>query len=312
MACNGSPSAGSEARAERWAARPKIVRPDSEGGAPAEPMPPQRASAQQVAPQRYVVLGDYGWAGPAEQRVAEMVSALEPDYIFTTGDNNYPDGAAATIDQNIGQYFADFIFPYRGAFPSRATTNRFFPSLGNHDWDTGSTDPYRDYFALPGNERYYDVVLGPLHFFAIDSDDREPDGILATSTQAHWLETTLRASQSPFNVIAMHHPPFSSGPHGDTLPLQWPYREWGADLVLAGHDHGYERLEVAGLTYVVCGLGGTVPYSFGEPDVGSLTRYSAKHGVALVEADDRALRASFINVDGDVIDAVTIPSSQVR
>lgn len=287
-------------------AHPGIGRTDPEGGAAADLIRPQRASARPSPLTRYVVLGDYGWAGPAEQRVAEMVSALEPDYVFTTGDNNYPDGAAATIDQNIGQYFADFIFPYRGRFPSRGTTNRFFPALGNHDWDTGSTDPYRDYFTLPGNERYYDVVLGPVHYFAIDSDDREPDGIDATSAQARWLAATLRASSSSFNVVAMHHPPFSSGPHGDTLPLQWPYREWGVDLVLGGHDHGYERLEIANLTYVVCGLGGAVPYSFGKAEVGSLARYSAKHGVLLLEADAQTLRLSFINVDGDVIDSASI------
>ena len=235
-----------------------------------------------------------------------MVSALEPDYVLTTGDNNYPSGAAATLDPNIGQYFADFIFPYRGGFPSRSTTNRFFPTLGNHDWDTESARPYLEYFTLPGNERYYDVVLGPVHFFAIDSDDREPDGITATSAQARWLQAALRASRSAFNVVAMHHPPFSSGPHGDTIPLQWPYREWGVDLVAVGHDHGYERLEVGGLTYMVSGLGGAVPYSFGEPVTGSVARYSAKHGAGLIETDGQKLWISFVNIDGDVIDSATI------
>ena len=273
---------------------------------PATPEPTNTAPTNPAPRIRYVVIGDYGWVGPAEQRVAEMVNALEPDYVFTTGDNNYPSGSAATIDENIGQYFADFIFPYQGGFGSRATTNRFFPVLGNHDWDTDAASPYLKYFTLPANERYYDVVLGPVHFFAIDSDDREPDGNDAASLQARWLETTLRASRSPFNVVAMHHPPFSSGPHGDTRITQWPYGEWGADLVLAGHDHCYERLEVGGLTYLVSGLGGAVPYSFGDPTPGSLVRYSAKHGVVLLEADARALHLSFADSDGDLIDSATI------
>jgi tartrate-resistant acid phosphatase type 5 len=291
-------------------ARRGIVSPDdlAQLGAktPATAEPINSAPANPAARVRYVVMGDYGWAGPAEQRVAEMVNALEPDYVLTTGDNNYPSGSAATIDQNIGQYFADFIFPYQGSFRSRSTSNRFFPVLGNHDWDTDGASPYLKYFTLPANERYYDVVLGPLHFFAIDSDEREPDGIDLTSIQARWLETTLRASRSTFNVVAMHHPPFSSGPHGDTRTTQWPYGEWGADLVVAGHDHGYERLEVGGLTYVVSGLGGAVPYSFAEPVHGSLFRYSAKHGVALLEADARALQLSFVDSDGDVVDSATI------
>jgi hypothetical protein len=76
--------------------------------------------------------------------------------------------------------------------------------------------------------------------------------------------------------------------------------------VLGGHDHGYERLEIANLTYVVCGLGGAVPYSFGAAEHESLARYSAKHGVLLLEADAQTLRLAFIDVDGDVIDTAKI------
>ncbi len=85
---------------------------------------------------------------------------------MTTGDNNYPDGAAATIDENIGQYYADFIYPYTGSYGTGAASNRFFPSLGNHDWYTTGAMPYLDYFALPGNERYYRFTRGPVEFFA--------------------------------------------------------------------------------------------------------------------------------------------------
>lgn len=254
---------------------------------------------------RFVVIGDYGWTGPDEQRVAELVDWLEPDYVFTTGDNNYPLGEASTIDQNIGQYFSELIFPYRGAYPSSATENRFFPVLGNHDWETAGAAPYLDYFTLPGKERYYDVVLGSLHFFALDSDPREPDGVDSKSIQAQWLQRQLAASTSTFNVVAMHHPPYSSGPHGSTLVMQWPYAAWGADLVLAGHDHGYERLEVDRLPYVVSGLGGVSIYSFGEPVPGSQVRYGQHFGALVLDADDRQLRLSFFNIDQQLIDTAT-------
>jgi len=109
----------------------------------------------------------------------------------TTGDNNYPLGSSSTIDSNIGKYYRSFIYPYVGTYGSGSTYNRFFPSLGNHDMDTSIGGPYTDYFSLPGNERYYDFVKGPVHFFILDSDPREPDGVASNSIQAQWLQSRL-------------------------------------------------------------------------------------------------------------------------
>ena len=259
-----------------------------------------------VNPVRFAVIGDYGSSGSAEREVADLVAGLQPDFVITTGDNNYPSGAAETIDENIGRYYSDFIYPYQGGFASSATQNRFFPTLGNHDWVTAGAQPYLDYFTLPGNERYYDIVRGNVHFFAIDSDLHEPDGIGPNSIQAQWLQKELARSTSAFDVVAMHHPPYSSGPHGNTEPLQWPYATWGAELVLAGHDHCYERLEIDGLTYVVSGLGGRSIYSFGPPVEGSQVRYNDQYGLTLVEADGRELSLSFLTIDGDLIDTKRI------
>lgn len=262
------------------------------------PNPPQHV--------RVAVIGDYGWAGPAEQQVAELVDSFRTDYVITTGDNNYPLGEASTIDQNIGQYFSELIYPYHGSYGSAATENRFFPTLGNHDWYAESAAAYLAYFTLPGNERYYDVVLGDIHFFAIDSDEHEPDGNSATSVQATWIRNRLATSTQAFNIVAMHHPPYSSGPHGNSELMQWPYAEWGVDLVLAGHDHGYERLQIDGITYVVSGLGGASIYSYGEGVPGSVVRYAKQYGATLLEADSRELRLSFFNVDGQLVDTASI------
>lgn len=262
------------------------------------PTPPARV--------KIAVIGDYGWAGPNEQQVAELVDSFRTDYVITTGDNNYPSGEASTIDQNIGQYFSELIFPYYGSYGSSATENRFFPTLGNHDWYSQSAAAYLAYFTLPGNERYYDVVWGDVHFFAVDSDEHEPDGISATSIQANWLRQALAASTQAFNIVAMHHPPYSSGPHGNTEVMQWPYAEWGADLVLAGHDHGYERLQLDGITYVVSGLGGASIYSYGAGVPGSLVRYASQYGATLLEADSQEMSISFFNVDGQLVDTASL------
>jgi 3',5'-cyclic AMP phosphodiesterase CpdA len=255
---------------------------------------------------RFAVIGDFGAANEAESNVADLVRAERPDFIITTGDNNYPDGEAETIDPNIGRYYHEFIHPYSGRYGVGAKENRFFPSLGNHDWETPGAKPYLDYFTLPGNERYYDFVKGDVHFFAVDSDEREPDGIAATSKQAKWLEQALAKSKTAWQVVYMHHPPYSSGSHGSSVELRWPYAKWGADLVLAGHDHHYERIEQDGIVYVVNGLGGNRPYPIRQRLPGSVIAYQKRHGAQLVQASKSTLVSRFSNIDRETIDEFSL------
>lgn len=255
---------------------------------------------------RFAIVGDFGASADAERRVAELIRSEPPDFIITLGDNNYPIGAAETIDANIGRFYSDFIHPYVGRYGRGASENRFFPALGNHDWYTASAKAYLDYFTLPGNERYYDFVRGAVHFFAIDSDEREPDGIDVSSVQARWLEQRLKASKSAWQVVYMHHPPYSSGRHGSSETLRWPYAAWGADLVLAGHDHHYEHLKIGGVTYLVNGLGGQVPYRIGSGIEGSLVRYNQRHGAQFAEADASELTVRFVNIDRKMVDEVVL------
>ncbi len=100
----------------------------------------------------------------------------------------------------------------------------------------------------------------------------------------------------------MHYPPYSSGQHGSTDWARWPYAEWGADVVLAGHDHTYERLDENGLTYIVNGLGGNGRYDFVDILDGSLVRYNADYGAMRVEATDTHIVFEFINRKGAVVD----------
>jgi tartrate-resistant acid phosphatase type 5 len=100
----------------------------------------------------------------------------------------------------------------------------------------------------------------------------------------------------------MHYPPYSSGTHGSTDWASWPYEAWGADVVLAGHDHTYERLDENGLTYIVNGLGGNGRYDFVDILDGSLVRYNADYGALRVEATDSYLLFQFIIRTGEVVD----------
>jgi len=252
---------------------------------------------------RFAAIGDYGSDGQPEADVSALVHSWNPEFVITTGDNNYDVGAASSIDPNIGQYYHDFIFPYFGSYGQGADINRFFPSLGNHDWETPNAQPYLDYFTLPGNERYYTFTWGPVDFFPIDSDSREPDGITQTSAQAQWLQAALGASTSPWKLVYMHHPPYSSSSnHGNTPALQWPYQAWGASLVMAGHDHTYERIIRNGFPYFVNGLGGRSIYNFGTPVQGSVVRYNGNYGAMLVSATTVTMTLQFYSRAGSLID----------
>jgi len=257
---------------------------------------------------RFAAVGDYGMGNQAESDVAQLIKSWNPEFVITLGDNNYPNGQAATIDGHIGKDYADFIFPYLGDFGPGAEENRFFPALGNHDWVSLScvgdvcSGPYLDYFTLPGNERYYDFVWGPVHFFVIDSDPREPHGRSAESVQAQWLRQGLAASLARWKLVYMHHTIYSSSLHGSEPLLQWPYKEWGAHGVLTGHDHTYERVMIDGVPYFVNGMGGAGIRTFGAPVPGSVLRYNGDHGAQLIEADDGQIRFRFINRSGALID----------
>jgi tartrate-resistant acid phosphatase type 5 len=253
-------------------------------------------------PVRFAVIGDYGSAGEPEADVARLVAGWDIDFIITTGDNNYPGGAESTIDTNIGQYYHSFIAPYTGRYGAGAVSNRFFPILGNEDWAASGAQPYFDYFALPGNERYYDFVAGPVHFFALDSDPHEPDGITADSAQGNWLHDRLQPAGEPWKIVYFHHPPFSSGVNGSTTALHWPFEQWGASAVLSGHDHDYERVMRDGFPYFVNGLGGRSTSGFLEPVQGSVVRYQDDYGAMLVQAGELTISYKFITRTGEVID----------
>src|SRR5439155_12149420 len=131
-------------------------------------------------------IGDYGTGDSNEMAVANLVKSWDPDFVLSLGDNNY--GGTNYFDTAVGQFYHEFVYPYSGSYGSGASTNRFWPCLGNHDW--GYPFPsfeimrfYLDYFQLPGNERYYNYRYGPVEIFAIDSEGLEPDGFSSDSVQ---------------------------------------------------------------------------------------------------------------------------------
>src|SRR4051794_26681444 len=100
---------------------------------------------------RLAIVGDFSsdtQIAPTRD-VASLINSWAPAAVITTGDNNYPDGAASTIDANIGQWYHSYISPYTGSYGAGSSdgVNHFFPTLGNHDWNSSAgAKPYTDYF----------------------------------------------------------------------------------------------------------------------------------------------------------------------
>jgi hypothetical protein len=283
----------------------------------AAPPAPDLSGAGPAA--RFAAFGDYGDGSEATAAVADLVHEVGPDFIVTTGDNAY--GPRSIADAGSG-YFSGYI-GFRSD-SGESVVNRFFPTIGNHDvTDGGGLEDYLTAFDLPGpgvespnpsgNERYYDAVQGPVHLFLLSTYPGEPDGRTRDSRQAEWLEAAMDASTSRWQVVVLHNAPYSSADeHGSNPEVQWPFEQWGADLVLAGHDHVYERVmrdddgDGVELAYLVTGLGGDTSYGFDESVQGSAVRYRNGPGAVFVDADRSTLSIEFVTIDGERVDRFVV------
>ena len=142
-------------------------------------------------------------------------------------------------------------------------------------------------------------MRGAVHLFAIDSDGSEPDGNLADSKQAAWLRDKLASSTARWQVVYMHHPPYSSASHGSTVELQWPYQPGAPSSSWRGMTTATSG-PTDGITYIVNGLGGAENYPIGTPVPAAASNYTGGFGALLVDADATAMRLRFYKVGGQL------------
>jgi predicted phosphodiesterase len=259
-----------------------------------------------AAPIKFAVIGDFGLAGKNVENVSKLIKSWKPDFIVTVGDNNYFEGAASTIDKNIGQYFSDFIYPYKGKYGKGATKNNFWPVLGNHDWYT-NPKPYYDYFTTLNRKSYYSFSVEGNNFYMLNSNKTEPDGTTEDSNQADWLKKKMKKNKQGFNFVVFHHPPYTSeAEHDSTKRMRWPFKDWGADVILSGHQHFYERLEVDGLTYFVNGIGGCSLYGIKKKNKHTVKVYEKNYGAQLVEIENNKAVISLYNIKNELIDKIEL------
>jgi acid phosphatase type 7 len=245
-------------------------------------------------PVRFLAFGDSGGGGSDQYALLQQMYTVPYDLMIHTGDVAYDNGTIQQYEDNVFGVYADL---FRNI--------PFFPSSGNHDYRTLSGAPFRDVFNLPGDngEKWYSYDWGRVHFVALDT---EAD----YRTQAAWLDEDLARSTAPWKIVYMHRPPYSSGSHGSDTALRKALEPVLArhqvQLVLAGHDHNYERiLPQKGTHYVVTGGGGIGTRAVGSSSFTALSVAVIHFVYGEVFEDELVLHA--IDGMGREFDSVRIP-----
>lgn len=242
-------------------------------------------------PGSVAVIGDFGAGSDGQRAVADLVARARARAVVSVGDNVYDDRGYETLD---GDYYGRWV-----------ASRDLLPAVGNHDHDEG-IGAFDSYFSYLGGRHVYSAGRGGIRFFVLDSTTAL-DSAESMRRQRAWLKRSLLTSPARWKVVVLHHPPYSSGDrHGSTPEFQWPFATWGADLVLSGHDHLYERIIDDGTTYVVNGSGGKDLYGFDDSVTGSRVRFDDDFGALFLTASDRALTGEFWSVDGVRVDRFTL------
>jgi Predicted phosphohydrolases len=218
------------------------------------------------SPPVLVGAGDIASCGSGgDEATAALLDSI-PGIVFTAGDNVYSRGSAAD--------FANCYAPSWGRHKRRT-----LPAPGNHDYKTRGARAYFDYFGpnagKPG-AGYQRYTLGGWDVFVLNSQI----GAGPQSAQLRWLRAELANTRRRCQVAIMHYPLFSSGPHGGRRrmrPIWQALYEGNVEVVIAGHDHIYERFApqtpagapdpALGIREFVVGTGGRDHYQIREEPV---------------------------------------------
>jgi acid phosphatase type 7 len=247
------------------------------------------------------VLGDTGWCGsPALAPLARLFERFDGD-ILLAGDLAYPSGTM--------QEFRNCFDPSFGRFKSRMRA-----SPGNHDYNASATaQSYFEYFgdrSGPNRLGYYSFKAGEWTIFMLNSNVP----INRTSQQFAFVRATMQQSPTRCTMAVMHHPFDSSGLNGPTPSLRdmWELMyNLGGDVVIAGHDHLYERHapinadqrrdDARGIRQFTVGTGGAPLYSRVRAALNSELVIST-YGMLRLKLDPALYEWQFMDMNGNVLD----------
>jgi hypothetical protein len=225
-----------------------------------------------------------GTRGACRQRVtSEIVRKMDPDAVLALGDLQYEHG-------EYENFMASY-HPTWGRFQSIT-----WPAPGNHEYRGPTAPGYFQYWgerAGAPDRGYYSFDLGQWHILSLNSNCTKVGGCRRGSVQQQWLEEDLRSHNAKCTLAYWHHPLFSSGshhgPHPGLRPIWRTLAEEGADVVLSGHEHLYERFApqtedgeadaAKGIRQFTVGTGGKSLYGFAAPVPNSELRGGGVFGV---------------------------------
>lgn len=267
---------------------PSATRSASAARPAALPTPPPRQPTSRPTDQPTSTLtdpvlvgaGDIATCQAASEATAQLIESI-PGAVFTLGDNAYPSGTLAQFTLCYHTTWGKF----------RARTH---PVPGNHDYVTTGAKGYFSYFGASAGQAtkgYYSYDAGTWHIVALNSEI--DSGV--SSAQVQWLKQDLAAHPAQCTLAMWHEPLFSSGPHGGdgsgvkTRAFWDVLYEMGADVILNGHDHDYERFapqqpdgspdDQRGIREFVAGTGGAPLYPIVKIKPNSEARRAGMFGV---------------------------------
>jgi 3',5'-cyclic AMP phosphodiesterase CpdA len=243
---------------------------------------------------RVLAIGDFGVGGATERSMGAAMRTWEArhpaDVLVTLGDNDYTESPTAFHNNWVASF---------GWLEAAGVT--VAGTLGNHDVRVDGGRYEFDELGMP--RARYQRRVGNVDFFLLNSN-------AATSpTQREWLRNALAASTARWQVVAFHHPAYTCGAYSGNSAVisRWVplFERYKVDLVLAGHDHNYQRFrEHRGVRYVVHGGGGARLYSIRACPAGYPSRAVGRsvRGFLYLIATFESLRGYAVTPAGTVID----------
>jgi 3',5'-cyclic AMP phosphodiesterase CpdA len=247
---------------------------------------------------RFVAIGDFGVGGATERSMGASVKSWTKnhpiDLLLTLGDNDYTESPSAFHDNWVASF---------GWLETAGTS--VAGTLGNHDVRVDGGRYEFDELGMP--RARYRRRIGDVGFFFLNSN------AVGSAKQKEWLRRALADSTARWQIVAFHHPAYTCGGYygnGGVLSRWVPLLErYGADLVLSGHDHNYQRFkEHRGVRYVVHGGGGAPLYSIRSCPGSYPARRVARavRGFLYLVAEADRLRGFAVKPSGAVLDTFTV------